>query len=84
MTAREPLLFRPVRPLPGTACYFRAKAVGDDGTPVYGAEKTFTPGVGAPSVIGVTTDKGSPGDELTVTISGSNLSGVISVDSALA
>ena len=64
---------------PGTTYYFRAKAVGD-GDPAYGAEKTFIYGVGGPSVVAVFADKGSPGDELIVSISGSNLSGVISVD----
>ena len=64
---------------PGTTYYFRAKAVGD-GDPAYGAEKTFIYGVGGPSVVAVVADKGSPGDELIVSISGSNLSGVISVD----
>jgi hypothetical protein len=64
---------------PGTTYYFRAKAVGD-GDPAYGAEKTFIYGVGGPSVVAVVADKGSPSDELIVSISGSNLSGVISVD----
>jgi hypothetical protein len=65
---------------PGIAYYYKAKVVGDDGTPVYGAEKTFTPGGGTPSLTGVAAEKGSPGNELTVMISGSNLSGIISVD----
>jgi hypothetical protein len=64
---------------PGITYYYRAKAVGD-GDPVYGDVKTFTYGGGAPSVVAVAANKGSPGNELIVSISGSNLSGVISVD----
>ncbi len=64
----------------GTTVYYQAKGVGD-GT-AYGVEKSFTTtgaAAGAPVVAGVEADHGRPGDELTVTITGSNLAGATSV-----
>lgn len=61
----------------GTEFYYQAKAVGN-GTS-YGAERSFTTTAatagGTPSIGSLVADNGRPGDELTVTIAGSNLSG---------
>ncbi len=67
---------------PSTTFYYQARAVGD-GTS-YGAEESFTTGAaaaspGAPSIGGVVANNGRRGDDITVTISGANLSGATAV-----
>jgi hypothetical protein len=63
---------------PGTTYYYQAKATGD-GTSC-GAEKSFTALSKAPWVGGVMATNGRQGDDVTVTISGSNLSSATAVD----
>lgn len=62
---------------PSTIYHFRAKVVGNGIG--YGAESSFTTLGEAPSIEAVTADGGHRGDDLTVTISGSGLSGATDV-----
>lgn len=61
-----------------TAFYYRARGVGD-GTG-YGDEKSFTTAGTGPVLGTVAADSGRQGDELTVSITGANLSGASGVD----
>ena len=63
---------------PATTYHFRAKAVGNGIS--YSAESSFTALGEAPSIEAVTADGGRRGNDLTVTISGSGLSGVTGID----
>ena len=62
---------------PATTCYYKARGVGD-GTG-YGVEMQFTTGGLQPVVRSVMADSGRQGDDLTVTITGTNLDGATAV-----
>ncbi len=68
----------------GVTFYYKAKAVGDSIS--YGMERsiattaaTTAAVVGAPTIASLTANHGRPGDDLTVTVSGSSLTGTTAV-----